>query len=80
MRIKFIILQNLKTIRKSKNDLRKDVKYNKSSLFSIHDLQSVKLLSHLKINFSILNEHKIRNNFKGCVRPISPRRLETEST
>ena len=33
----------------------KDIKPNERSLFSIHDLQGVKLLSRLRLNFSHLN-------------------------
>ena len=57
----------------------KDIKSNEQSLFSIHDPQSVKLLSQLGLNFSHLNKHKFRHNFKECVSPMCGCRLEIES-
>ena len=47
---------------------------------SIHDSQGVKLLSRLKLNFSHLNEHKFRQNFKECVNPVRGRGSEIKST
>ena len=45
----------------------KDIKSNERSLFFIHDPQDVKLLSQLSFNFSHLNKHKAKHNFKECV-------------
>ena len=36
----------------------------KSSVFSIHNINGMKLLSSLRLNFSHLNEHKFQHNFK----------------
>ena len=58
----------------------KDIKLNERSLFSIHNLQGVKLLSRLKHNFSHLNEHKFRHKFKKCVSPMCACGLKLEST
>ena len=66
-------------IKKIKNTL-KDIESNERSLFSIHDPQSVKLLSRLTLNFSHLNKHKFRHNFKECVSPMCGCGLEIEST
>ena len=57
-----------------------DIKSNEGSLFSIHDTQGVKALSRLRPNFSHLNEHKFRHNFKECMSPMCGCGLETEST
>ena len=37
------------------------------SLFSLHDLTGVKLLTRLHSKFSQLNKHKFRHNFKDTV-------------
>ena len=58
----------------------KDIKSNNRSLFSIHNPQDVKLLSRLRLNFSHLNEHKFRHNFKERVSPMRGCELEIEST
>ena len=52
------LIKQSENIKKIKNTLIKDIKSNEQLLFSIHDPQSVKLLSRL--NFSHLNEHKFR--------------------
>ena len=49
-------------------------------MFSVHDAQGVKLLSRLRLNFSHLNEHKFRRNFKECVSPMCGCGLKIEST
>ena len=58
----------------------KDIKSNERSLFSIHDPHGVKLLSRVRLNFSHLNEHKFRHNFKECVSPMCGCGLGIEST
>ena len=58
----------------------KDIKSNKRSLFYTHDPQDIKMLSWLRLNFSHLNKHKFRHNFKECVTPMCGCRLEIELT
>ena len=50
------------------------------SLFSIHDPVGVKLLTRLRLQFSHLNEHKFRHNFKDCVSPMYDCGAEKETT
>ena len=57
-----------------------DVKCNDRSLFFIHDPQTVKLLSRLRLNFSHLNKHKFRHNFTEYVSPMCGCGLEIDST
>ena len=49
------------------------------SLFSIHGLVGVKMLTRLRLQFSHLNEHKFRHNFKDCVSPMCDCGAETET-
>ena len=48
----------------------KDIKSNERLLFFVQDPQRVKLLSRLSLNYSHLNKHKFRHNFKVCVSPV----------
>ena len=68
---KWKILSNLtkrsENVKKFKNTLMKDIKSNEQSLLFIHDPQDVKMLSQLSFNFSHLNKHKAKHNFKECV-------------
>ena len=49
------------------------------SLFSIHDPTGAKLLSRLRLNFSHLNEHKFRHNFRDTVVAVYDCETETET-
>ena len=37
------------------------------SVFAVHDINGLKLLTRLRLNFSHLNEHKFRNNFNHTI-------------
>ena len=37
----------------------------------IHDTNGMKLLNRLRLYFSHLNEHKLRNNFRTIINPIA---------
>ena len=41
-----------------------------NSMYAIHDISGLKLLTRLRLNFSHLNEHKSRHNFKDTVNPM----------
>ena len=36
----------------------------------MHDISAHKLLTRLRLNFSHLNEHKFRHNFKDTINPM----------
>ena len=42
-----------------------------NSVYAINDISGLKLLTRLRLNFNHLNEHKIRNNFKHTLNPVS---------
>ena len=67
-------------IKKFKNTLMKYIKSNERSLLSIHNPQGLNLVFWLRLNFSHLNEHKFRHNFKECVSHMCGCTLEIEST
>ena len=47
---------------------------------SIHDPADVKFLTRFRLQFSHLNEHKFRPNFKDCLSPMCDCGAETETT
>ena len=53
---------------------------NQRLLFLINDPVGVKLLTRLHLQFSHLNEHKFRHNFKDCMSPMHDCGAETETT
>ena len=63
-------LRNANSIYKFKNYLTKFIKVKENSTFSISDPLGLKLLTRLRLNFSHLNEHKFRHNFRDTVNPM----------
>ena len=50
-----------------------------NSLYSVHDPLGVKLLSRLRLQFSLLNEHKFTHGSNDTVNPMCPCRTEVET-
>ena len=48
--------------------------------FSIYDSLGIKLFKRLSVDFSHLNEHKVRHNFADTLNPLCSCYLKTEST
>ena len=67
-------------INQFKSMLKNFFSLNQRSLFSIHDPVGVKLFIRLRHQFSHLNEHKFRHNFKECMSPMCDCGAETETT
>ena len=51
-----------------------------NSLFAVHDIVGIKLLTRLRLGFSHLNDHKFRHNFKDTVNPLCSCGKDIEST
>ena len=49
-------------------------------LFSVYDPLGVKLLTRLRLEFSHLNEHKFRHDFKDTLNPLCTCGAEAETT
>ena len=56
------------------------IRAKENSVFAIHDTKDLKLLTHLRLNFSDLNEHKFRHGFRDIVDPMLKWDLEIEAT
>ena len=56
------------------------VKTSANSIFAIHDNNSIKLLTRFRLNFSHLNEHKLRHNFLDTLNPLCSCGSEPETT
>ena len=53
---------------------------SQSNVYNIFDPIGLKLLTHLRLNFSHLNEPKFRHNFQDCLNPLCLCGLEIEDT
>ena len=62
-------IRDAESVKQFKSIIKNFFSLNQRSLFSIHDLVGVKLLTRLRLQFSHLNEHKFRHNFKDCLVP-----------
>ena len=50
------------------------------SVFSVQDINGLKLLTRLRLNFNHLNEHKFRHNFNDKINPMCSCGKESETT
>ena len=63
-------IRNIKSINKFKVTILNFIRPKGNSVFHINDINGIKLLSRLRLNFSHLNEHKFRHNFNDTVDPM----------
>ena len=56
------------------------IRPKENSIYAIHDISGLKLLTRLRLNFSHLNEHKSRHNFKDTINPMCSCSFEPETT
>ena len=71
-------VRNAKLIKYFKKMIVTESKEN--FLFSVYDPYTVKLLTHLRLRFSHLKEHKVRHGFGDTVRPMCGCNAEIEDT
>ena len=73
-------IRNSESISIFKNKLLSFIRPVQSSIYNIFDQIGIKLLTRLRLEFSHLNEHRFRHNFKNCLNPLCSCSLETEDT
>ena len=56
------------------------IRPKENSIYAIHDISGLKLLTRLRLNFSNLNELKFRHNFKDTINPMCSCGFEPEIT
>ena len=56
------------------------IRPKENSIYAIHDISGLKLLTRLRLNFSHLNEHKFLHNFKDTINPMCSCGFEPETT
>ena len=52
----------------------------KTQVFTVNDINGVKLLSRLRLDFSHLNEHRFQHNFNDIINPMCSCGKEPETT
>ena len=73
-------LRNIESINTFKSSILHFVRPRENSVFAVHDINGLKLLTRLRLNFSHLNEHKFRHNFNDTINPMCPCGKEPETT
>ena len=56
------------------------IRPKENSIYAIHDISGLKLLTRLRLHFSHLNEHKFQCNFKDIINPMCCCGFELETT
>ena len=75
-----IVTYNIDSCKEFKSKISPSIKIKSNSIFSVHDVYGVKLLSRLRLNFSHLNEHKVRHSFKDGTNCMCDCGSATETT
>ena len=73
-------LRNVSLINTFKSCIRSFVRPRENSVFEVHDINGVKLLTRLRLDFNHLNEHKFRHNFNDIINPMCSCGKEPETT
>ena len=73
-------IRNSESIPIFKNKLLSFIRPAQSSIFNIFDPVGIKCLTRFRLDFSHLNEHRFRHNFKNCLNPLCSCSLEIEDT
>ena len=73
-------LRNIDSINRFKLSTLNFVRPRENSVFAVHNINGLKLLTHLILNFSHLNEHKFRHNFNDTFDPMCSCGKEPETT
>ena len=73
-------IRNSESISIFKTKLLSFIRPAQSSIYNILGQIGIKLLTRLHLDFSNLNEHRFRHNFKNCLNPLYSCSLETEDT
>ena len=73
-------MRNSESISIFKNKLLSFIRPAQSSIFNIFDPVGIKFLTRFRLDFSHLNEHRFRHNFKHCLNPLCSCSLEIEDT
>ena len=73
-------LRNINSINMFKTSILNFVRTRENLVFEVHDINCVKLLTRLRLDFSHLNEHKFRHNFDNIINPMCSCGKEPETT
>ena len=73
-------LRNIDSINTFESSILNFVRPRENSVFAVHDINDLKLLTSLRLSFSHLNENKFRHNFNDTINPMCQCGKEPETT
>ena len=73
-------LRNINSLNTFKTSILYFVRPRENSVFEVHDINGVKLLTRLRLDLSYLNEHKFRHNFDDIINPMCSCGKEPKTT
>ena len=73
-------IQSIESSKQFKKTILDFIRPKENSIYAIHDISGLKLLTCLRLNFSHLNEHKFRHIFKDNINPMRSCGFEPETT
>ena len=60
-------IRNIDSLNKFKSSVLSFIRSRENSIFAINDINVVKLLNRLTLNYTYLNKHKFRHNLNGII-------------
>ena len=73
-------LRNIDSIETLKLSILNFVRPRENSVFAVHDISGLKLLTRLRLNFRHLSKHKFPHSFNDTINPICSCGTEPETT
>ena len=73
-------IQSIESSKQFKKTILDFIRPKENSIYAIHDISDLKLLTRLRLNFSDLNEHKFQHNYKDTINPMCTCGFEAETT
>ena len=72
-------IRSIESSKQFKKTILDFIRPKEDSVYTTHDISGLKLLTRLRLNFSHLNEHKFRHNFKDTINPMCSSGFEPET-
>ena len=73
-------IRNIDSLNKFKSSVLNFIRSRENSIFAIHDINVVKLLNRLTLNYNYLNEHKFQHNLNGMIYTMCSCGVQPEKT
>ena len=73
-------IRSIESSKQFKKTILDFIRSKENSIYAIHNILGLKLLTRLRLNFSHLSEHKLRYNFIDTINPMCSCGFEPETT